>query len=190
MNESQGQTTLRIAHTLTKKFVVKGRLRGKNYEDIIGDCCLKVSEEFHKYDESKAKFSTWAYRVIMNFLIDVKRSGFKKPKTVEYVEFSTTTAADRPYNDDSGPPGLPPAYCQDGHWTASPDKRRDYEDLIKEVSRLARSDDELHVLIAVSVDNASFEECARELGCTRQWANQLYLNVTERIRRCGKHLQD
>ena len=190
MNDNQAEITIKLASKLVNKFAVAGAIGSMRSEDAIAECCLKVTEEFHRFDESRASFSTWAYRVIHNLLVDIKRRSFIEPRMTEYIEFSTCTPAETPYTDESGPPGLPPAYCQDGHWTASPDSQRDYEDLIRQVRRFAKNEDEVYVLIAVAVDNATFSEVALEFGCTRQWANQLFLSITERIRRCGKSLNE
>ncbi len=54
-------------------------------EDIVQDIMLKIWQQPHLWQEGKAKFSTWLYRITMNAAIDVYRQK-KKETDIDAVE--------------------------------------------------------------------------------------------------------
>lgn len=84
-----------ISHTLQNEEVA---------EEVLHDTFLKIWEQIDRYDENKATFFTWIYRIARNKAIDARRSkNFKaQEKSTEIENYVNTLEADENYSD----PGL------------------------------------------------------------------------------------
>jgi len=47
-------------------------------EDITQEVLIKVITNLAKYDPKKAKFRTWAYRIVFNYILNLKQQPFEK----------------------------------------------------------------------------------------------------------------
>lgn len=58
-------------------------------EDLLQEIFLKIYKKLHKYDESKAGFRTWMYRIAHNEVINYLRSSQVKYQTgvIDKIEF-------------------------------------------------------------------------------------------------------
>lgn len=68
-------------------------------EDIAQDSFIKAYRNIQKYDNTKAKFSTWLYRIAANGAVDMLRRR-KQECHVDDIEQSVDTATERPLYDD------------------------------------------------------------------------------------------
>lgn len=58
-----------LAKTIASKWLTKGAIRGMMYEDLVQECYMAMIDKIiPAYNPDKAKFSTFCYRALNNYL--------------------------------------------------------------------------------------------------------------------------
>lgn len=73
-------------------------LHRQNTEDLVSEIFIKVVTKCDTYDESKAMFSTWIYRIAQNSLIDFYRAR-KVNENIDDYEFLISDDSEDKFSD-------------------------------------------------------------------------------------------
>lgn len=166
--EENNEEVIEQIYSLIRKFLHQKRIYN---EDNLQDCALRVVSKLHTFDDSKALFSTWVYKVCNSIIMmNYRKENAKKRKAQKFL-----LSLDSEYEDIDGK-GILFSETLGSNYEDTERKK-----LIKEIYDNCISD-----LLKSWLDGYTQEELAKKYGVTQ---TQIHRRLKKEIKEIKETLE-